>query len=148
MNVDVQRLLLLDVFVQGQVVQGHGQHPARRHGGNEFRRELDVVALFRLEDRFQMTALLEAFHEVPEMGIKPRSRPVDAQFGTEGRNAAETGQLIPIGLIEIDVMECLAVVFDQGQGLMGPADGGAGFLVISSAGRIFERPVLAFQIGK
>lgn len=65
-----------------------------------------------------------------------------------GRNAAETGQLIPIGLIEIDVMECLAVVFDQGQGLMGPADGGAGFLVISSAGRIFERPVLAFQIGK
>ena len=49
MNVDVQRLLLLDVFVQGQVVQGHGQHPARRHGGNEFRRELDVVALFRLE---------------------------------------------------------------------------------------------------
>lgn len=52
MNVDVQRLLFLDVFVQGQVVQGHGQHPARRHGGNEFRRELDVVALFRLEERF------------------------------------------------------------------------------------------------
>lgn len=81
------------------------------------------------------------------MGVEPRPRPVDAQFGTEGRNTAETGQLILIGLIEIDVMECLSVVFDQGQGLLGPADGGAGFIVISPAGRIFERAVLAFQIG-